>query len=298
MHGGSKTAPAPVTAGGVTLAVRRLGGGPGAPPEAKPVVVALHGGPGLDHHCLLPLARRLASRFEVWLPDLPGHGASLPPSGRVPGLQQLTDHTAAWIRGLPVRVDALVGHSLGAWLARELLRRRRLEVRAAVLLAPPASGRRGGVTAWRRAAHLVSPAPRDAARPEQARRELLAHLQAECPGWPGGALGEMTADVARARLRPASAYPALLRNLHRTLTGPLRPFAPGCPVLVVCGAEDRTTPALEASKVAAATAGARLEILEGLGHYPFAEQPEETALCVAAFLSQALGVLSPPGAER
>jgi pimeloyl-ACP methyl ester carboxylesterase len=283
----------------VTLAVRRLIGGPSARPEARPVVVALHGGPGLDHHCLLPLARRLAPHFEVWLPDLPGHGASLPPSGRLPGLQQLTDHTAVWIRGLPVRVDALVGHSLGAWLARELLRRRRLEVRAAVLLAPPASGRRGGATAWRRAAHLVSPAPQGAEAGErQARRELLAHLQAECPGSPDGALGEMTADVARARLRPAAAYSALLRNLHRTLTGPLRPFDPGCPVLVVCGAEDRTTPASEASKVAAATAGARLEILEGLGHYPFAERPEETALRVAAFLSQALGVLSPPGAAR
>lgn len=287
---GGEPAAEPILAGGVTLETRRFVAAAGG----KPLLVALHGGPGLDHHTLLPLARRLASRFEVWLPDLPGHGASIAPSGRLPGLQGLAEQTAAWIRALPVEVDALIGHSLGAWLVREFLRRRRLAVRAAVLLAPPAAGRRGGVTAWKRAVRIVAPPPVEhgEAGERRARQELLAHLRAECPAWP---LPEMAGDVARARLRPVSAYGALLRNLHRRLTGPQRPFDPGCPILVITGALDRTTPPSEASKVAAATAGARLEILEDAGHYPFAERPEETAAAIVEFLE---AVLSVPGGGR
>src|SRR5688572_6626762 len=50
-------------------------GGPAAGGE-KPVLVLLHGG-GPDHHSLLPLARRLADRYAVVLPDIRGYGRSV-----------------------------------------------------------------------------------------------------------------------------------------------------------------------------------------------------------------------------
>lgn len=272
------------------LAVCRLGEGPR--------LVALHGGPGLDHHNLLPLGRELAEHFEVWLPDLPGHGES-PPTKKFPGLGAVADRLGTWLRRPEVSPDVLLGHSLGAWLARELVRRRRVTPRALVLVAPPALGQRGEASAVRRAAALtreelpeLPPAERDLRR--DLRRELYAYFRAETRG---RATEEFVAAVRRTKGRPPWGYRALLRNLHKSLTGPLRPFDPECPALVLCGAEDRTTPPDQARRVTAAIEGARLEILSGVGHYPFGEEPGKTAACVVDFLAS-VGFNGSPGAGR
>ena len=83
-------------------------------------------------------------------------------------------------------------------------------------------------------------------------------------------------------------YGALLRDFHSALTGPVRPFAPGCPVLVLCGDRDLTTPPEQARRVAGSLAGARLELVEDAGHYPWAERPEAVAARLAAFLDGVL----------
>lgn len=279
-----------VVRGGVTLWTRRWR----SPAPERPPIVVLHGGPGLDHHVLLPLGRALAAALaggrEVWLPDLPGHGRSVAPSGRLPGLAGVEDRLVAWLHGMVAGSGVLVGHSLGAWLVREMLRRGRLHPGAAVLLSPPAAGQSGASSALTRAARLRNPHPGRRAVPRdlhpgegarRARRELLAHLAAECAGGPSE---EILTSLEAAVLRPPWEYGPLLKNLHRALTGPVRSFDPGCPVLVVCGEEDRTTPPAQARRVVASIAGARLEILPGLGHYPFAERPQEVADRIAGFL--------------
>jgi pimeloyl-ACP methyl ester carboxylesterase len=65
----------------------------------------------------------------------------------------------------------------------------------------------------------------------------------------------------------------------------VRRFEPGCPVLVLCGGEDRTTPPDQAARVAGSLAGARLVHLPGAGHYPFAEALEATVQRIEEFLS-------------
>lgn len=47
-----------------------------------------------------------------------------------------------------------------------------------------------------------------------------------------------------------------------------------CPVLVACGEADRLTPPEHSQEIAAAIAGARLEIVPGAGHLLTIEQPE------------------------
>lgn len=287
--------PVPVRAGGVELAVRRLGTG-----RRAPRLIALHGGPGLDHHPLLPLALLLAERYEVWLPDLPGHGRSMAPSGKPLGVTATERALATWFRGLrglrnePVRGgdpldDLLLGHSLGAWLLERLLRRRRVRPDAVVLLAPPAAGRARDETALRRAVNAMGDVERGT-RSERARRELRAHVAAETRGAAQPAFLEA---VERTRVRDPRLYRALLRNFHRAVTGPVRPFDPGVPVLVLCGEEDRTTPPAQARRVAESLTGARLELLADAGHYPFGERPEETARRILAFLASGV---RPPGA--
>ena len=299
--------------GGVELALERLGAGPTAAPgdaAGRRRLILLHGGPGLDHHLLRPLGALLAGgasdpagpidrtpSWEVWLPDLPGHGASDLPSGQLPGLAMLEDRLAAWLGGLPGGYDALIGHSMGGWLVSRLLRAGRVAPRAVVLLAPPAAGQERAATALRRAVAAMAAGPRSAGsarsgrpgrsgrdrkrRRERARRELRAHVAAETGG---AARPEFLAEVERAAVRDARSYGALLRDFHRVLTGPVRSFDPGCPVLVLCGDRDLTTPPEQARRVAESLVGARLEVIEDAGHYPFAERPEAVAAWLTEFL--------------
>ncbi len=273
-----------VRSGGVTLAVRRLGDGS----LPAPHLVALHGGPGLDHHTLLTLGLALAERRPVWLPDLPGHGASAAPAGKLPGLRTLEDRLGRWLAGLGLdEPPVLLGHSLGAWLVRELLRRDRITARAVVLLSPPAAGQKRAETSLRRAIGVmargsISGGATPGGGEHRARRELRAHVEAETRG---GASPLFLEAIRCARLRDARTYGPLLRNLHRGLTGPVRPFDPGCPALVLCGEEDCTTPPEQADRVAASLTGARLVHLPAAGHYPFAEALEATVQRIEEFLS-------------
>jgi pimeloyl-ACP methyl ester carboxylesterase len=256
-----------VEAGGRTCRVRRLGRGPR--------MVLLHGGPGLDHHLLLPLALPLARHFEVWLPDLPGHGVGAPEGASLPGLASVAGHMERWLGGLPGGVAVLGGHSLGAWLVRELLRKGRVAPRAAVLLAPP------GPTPRERGRPRVPPPPTGPGEPQEARDELLAALQEECEEPP---CEELLAAVAQARVRRPTAYAALLGELHRVLQRPLVPVRPGCPVLVLGGDRDRTSPPLALAAVASATEESRLRLLRGCGHLPWWHGGEEVADEVCRFL--------------
>jgi len=321
VHGGSsraeRTLPGPepldrVRAGGVELAVARLGTGFGgssavAGGRAGPVrSILLHGGPGLDHHLLVPLgalfaerwAERMAERGDVWLPDLPGHGASDLPQGQLPGLASLEERLALWLAGLPGGYDVLIGHSMGGWLVSRLLRAGRVAPRAVVLLSPPAAGQERAATALRRAVAAMAAgrhrrralrsarSPKGRAREqERARRDLRAHVAAETGG---AAHPAFLAEVERSAVRDPRAYSALLRDFHRTLTGPVRPYDPGCPVLVVCGDRDLTTPPEQAHEVAKSLVGARFELIEDAGHYPFAERPEVVVEHLLSFLDSVL----------
>lgn len=291
---------APVRSGGVTLQVRRLPAGEGRrPPGRAPRLMLLHGGPGLDHHLLLPLGMALAGRYEVWLPDLPGHGASQGQGGAAPGLRALEERLGRWLRGVfageagPAASWVLVGHSLGAWLVREQLTAggAARAVGAAILLAPPAAGQRARGTALRRAGDLMRRRREPRARSDvRARRDVLAHVEAE-------SAGEVSplfeACVAAARLRDPRAYPQLTAELHRRLVGAPRRFEPDCPVLVLCGERDLTTPVEQARRVADGLAGARLERVPEAGHYLYADAPEATLAAIEGFLEGA--GLSAPG---
>ena len=287
-----------VGARGTELGVRRLPALRSSPEAAgRPRrLLFLHGGPGLDHHLLLPLGLALAGPDEVWLADLPGHGASVAPSGKLPGLAALETRLASWLRAVDGGFDALVGHSLGAWLLLRWLRRcdanRPPRAGAVVLMAPPAAGQERAGTALRRAVAAIGEAGGESLRSGgrtgrtwRARREVRAHVEAETRGAASPAFREA---LERTRLRDPRRYRALLRSFHRAVTGPVRPVAPGCPVLVVCGEEDLTTPPEQAIRVARSVAGAHLELIRGAGHYPWAERPGETARLLRAFLDQAL----------
>ncbi|MGM0576895.1 MAG: alpha/beta fold hydrolase [Myxococcota bacterium] len=268
-----------VRSGGQVLSVRRLGKGPR--------LVLLHGGPGLDHHVLLPLAERLAADFEVWLPDLPGHGASHEEGVRMPGLWQLEARLRRWLTHLDGGVDALLGHSLGAWLLRDMLRRGRVSPGAAVLLSPPAGRAPGGATPGTTAAreHLPRIDPERPDDVDAGRARLVEHVRAELGREPSAAF---TRAVRRGLVREPLRYRALLRQYRKALARPTPRCRPPCPVLVLVGDRDRVTPPHEAATVAAASEGARLVSVADVGHYPWALDSGVVAEPIRRFLEESL----------
>src|SRR5205823_5620210 len=65
----------------------------------------------------------------------------------------------------------------------------------------------------------------------------------------------------------------------------VRPSLPGVtvPVLVITGKQDRITRPAESAEIAALLPNATLEILEGAGHFPFAERPAEYLGAIGAW---------------
>ncbi len=258
--------PAVIDAGGEALAVKRYGRG-----ETR--LMILHGGPGLDHHILIPLADRLAEHYQVWLPDLPGHGGSLRDGEMLPGADSLRRRMSAWLAGLAqtgIGPQVLCGHSLGAWLARDLVRMGAAAPEALVLLSPPSRSARGEPSG-------------SGTEFGRAREEWLRYLQIEVPGPMSNRFRQAALETM---VVPPSRYIRLLRTLQRVFLNRPEAFNPGCPVLVLAGEMDRTTTPEQAAEIARCTGGALLKILPACGHFLWAEDTSPTADAIITFLKR------------
>jgi pimeloyl-ACP methyl ester carboxylesterase len=136
----------------------------------------------------------LAERgFSVLAVDLRGHGGS-PTSAAGLGLPELAADVAETVAamvpgGSPVRVDLLVGHSLGALVALELLAARPGLARRLLLEDPPGSG---GVDRTALADGVEADARRARTEPAALRREL----EEANPSWPPGEAERRLVDLA------------------------------------------------------------------------------------------------------
>jgi len=173
---------------------------------------------------------------------------------------------------------ALAGHSMGGYIALEIMRQAPERVLRLALIntqarpdTPEATQRRrvlmvrakrGELRAAREEMfpELVHPSRRD---DSDIRR--LVHEQGDDVGVEGY-LRQQAAIIARVDSRP-------------TLS------AIKCPTLVMTGDADNTIPNAFSKEMAESIAGARLVILERCGHLPQPEQPEATARALAEWLA-------------
>jgi pimeloyl-ACP methyl ester carboxylesterase len=84
-------------------------------PGALPDVVMVHG-LGLSGRYMEPVARAMRHGCRVWLPDLPGFGASDKP-GRALGIAELADALADWIGAAGIGAPVLLANSFGCQIA-------------------------------------------------------------------------------------------------------------------------------------------------------------------------------------
>jgi 2-hydroxy-6-oxonona-2,4-dienedioate hydrolase len=127
------------TVGG--LEMRGWVGTPGDPKGERPAIVLVHG-LGVSTTYLMPTMKRLAERYRVYAPDLPGFGGSEKPV-RTMGIGQLAGALVGWMGARGVDRAVLVCNSMGCQVAVELAVRWPEMVRGLVLSGPtmdPAAG--------------------------------------------------------------------------------------------------------------------------------------------------------------
>jgi pimeloyl-ACP methyl ester carboxylesterase len=231
----------------------------------------------MDQTTPLLLVPGLASSARIYAPVIP----ALWRFGPVMVAHIRDDSMAAIARRVlseaPTRF-ALAGHSMGGYIALEIMRQAPERVLRLALINTQARpdtteatqrrrvlmerAKRGELRAAREEMfpELVHPSRRD---DSDIRR--LVHEQGDDVGVEGY-LRQQAAIIARVDSRP-------------TLS------AIKCPTLVMTGDADNTIPNAFSKEMAESIAGARLVILERCGHLPQPEQPEATARALAEWLA-------------
>lgn len=255
-----------------------------------PTVVLLHGMAGScsTWRDVMPV---LARDHRVLAPDLLGHGASDRPHG---------DYTLAGhanrVRDLLVYLGVeratIVGQSLGGGVAMQAAYQHPELCERLVLVS---SGGLGREVSWMlRAltlpgAELVLPviAPAFVAeRGEALNRWLVGH------GIRAARVGEMWS--AYRSLADGATRQAFLRTLRavvdpggQSISAVDRLYlAAAVPTQIVWGDADPIIPVSHAHAAHEATPGSRLEVLEGVGHFPQVERPERVAQILVDFIAE------------
>lgn len=246
-----------------------------------PVLLLLHG-TGAAAASWRDVAPRLAERFTVVAPDLPGHGgAALPPPSRM-RLPAMAEDLAALLQALDLAPQGIVGHSAGAAIAAQMALAPGSTVRRLAWINPallPFDGWPGLLFAplarWLTGGRLLPSLVAWHARDRRAVQRLVAGT--------GSRLDEEGVAVyQRLVADPRHVAGALAMMAHWDLA-PLQQRLPQlrAPALMLVGDNDRTVPPAQARQLQARLPGAQLQLLPGLGHLAHEERPAPVAQALA-----------------
>jgi pimeloyl-ACP methyl ester carboxylesterase len=244
----------------------------------RPVVIALHGGPGADHSTLKPALSPLADVAQIVYLDHRGHGRSDDGPQERWTLDQLADDVVAFCDALGIDHPIVYGQSLGAMIALIYAVRHPDHPRALLLVAASAVGyalsvervteafrRVGGDRAaevYRRDAELST-----ADSHEEWMVECLPYLSSQ------PSVREAMAEW-RARIvpRPFAVHLALNTEMK---TMDLRPTLSQitCPTLLLVGDRDPETPPEDSEEIAEFISKCRVVRIPDAGHTLFRDQP-------------------------
>jgi esterase len=248
----------------------------------RPLVLLLHGGSAHAHWWDF-VAPALADRYRLIAPDLRGHGDS---DHAAPPAYAIDDYVAD-LQGFVVACGlgrfALVGHSLGGFVALAYAGREPTRVRAlAVVDSRPVSGS-GRSQLVSRLQHL--PHPEYADREEAVRRfRLLPRGTA--------ARSEVLRHMALAGLRPLADGGFTLKFDRKAFamrtTVDLSPVIAGlrCPVLFVRGSESAFLDRATLAAMAALCPHAEIAEIAGAHHHVVLDRPEAFSERLGAFLDR------------
>lgn len=248
---------------------------------AGPPLVVVHGLGSAAADYAWRVAGLLRYTSRLVLPDLPGHGASPAPEGAV----SLDAIRARVERGLDAGLDepfALLGNSLGGYVAARYAASRPERVRRLMLVSPGgAPMTTAELTRFREGFRLD-----DAATAHAFVRRFLARPDWRAPLLAAGVRVRMGRPMVRSIL--AQVRPEDLLDAERLRALPM-------PVLCIWGRRDRILP--ESHREfwrRALPPAAEWQEPEGYGHAPFLDDPRDFVRRVGAFLDdQRIGESSP-----
>ena len=229
-------------------------GGAGEP------LLFLHGADGLTEWPAI--LDRLAERYDVLAPDLPGFGLS-PISANIDDMSDVAYLYLDLMENLDLRGVRIIGHSLGGWAALEMAVRSCERIRSLALIASAGIHVKGHAKAD---IYMIDPDQQaklayadEKLGQEAAERALASKYQEQA----------ILNRIASARFgwNPRLYNPRLERWLHRVRV----------PTLIIWGEEDRIIPPIFGDALARMIPGARLEKISNCGHYPHVEKIETVA---------------------
>lgn len=239
-----------------------------------PAVVLVHGTPTWSY-LWRHVAPALAGRFTVYVFDLPGYGASPAPADGAVSIRTHARVLAELLDHWGLDDPAVAGHDIGGAtvLRAHLLhgcRFRRIALIDAVVLAP-------WITQTTR--HIQAHLDVYRTMPEHIfDRITAAHLRTAVHV----GFDPEVFDAYHARWRGKDGQAAYLNKVARFDEDETREFEPllgdiGIPALVAWGAEDAWLDPSLAGRLGELIPGARVEMIEGAGHFAMEDAPDEVA---------------------
>jgi pimeloyl-ACP methyl ester carboxylesterase len=242
-----------------TIKLRRAGKGP--------PVLFLHGAGGYAQW--LPFFDALADGHELLVPEHPGFGASDDPAW-IRNVPDMAMFYLELIETLGLERVHLVGHSLGGWIAAEILVRDRSRFNSLTLVAP-AGIRVEGVPAGDTFIWAPDEAVRNLFHNQLFAECLLALPQSEEQQ---DLMLKNRFTATKLGWQPRWFNPDLERWLHRVKLPPL----------VVWGDDDKVMPPAYAARWCERLPDARLIMIEECGHLPHVEKADIVSGHVRGFL--------------
>jgi proline iminopeptidase len=244
----------------------------------RPVVLALHGGPGFDHAYFKPSLSALTDVAQIVYLDQRGQGRS----GRAPvescTTEQMADDAAALCHTLGIKRPAVLGHSFGGFVALHLALRHP-DVAGSLILIDSAASSADMTGAMERLEERHGSEVRAAAEPvfggdvsEETMAEfgrLVAPAYVHDPEKVGPVLESLGRSSFNTEV--AAHYFGNQAALYdvRDRLGEIR-----VPTLVMVGENDWLIPPSASRVIAEGVPGAELVVIPEAGHFSFIEGPD------------------------
>ncbi|MEZ5409646.1 MAG: alpha/beta fold hydrolase [Acidimicrobiales bacterium] len=217
-------------------------------------------------------------RCVAW--TMPGYLRSRPVRGELT-IAALADAAAELLEGLELPRVAVVGHSMGGFVAQELALRHPDRVDRLVLVstAPAFGGADGpeGLPAAEFLAARMEPVNEGRRMQYIARQVVPTMVAPNCP---------LTVQEAAMKLMGALSPASYRAALEAVVRFDARSRLPelSLPTLCVTGRADTATPPADAERLAGLIPDARLELIDGAGHLLPMERPDDLNRLIRSFL--------------